>query len=274
MRARAWLVGVAAVVLIVLVTAAAAFGVTAGAVLDQSAAEGSCNSVVSTSQWLAETFTAGRSGALTDVVLRLVNPSATSGIHVSITDVSAGVPGSTTLAATDIPTGAVGGTEVSYDVAFPTPAQVTAGSMYAITLTRTTGSGQWDWGCSNGDDYAGGNAAYSNGGSWNALGWDYAFESYVLAAAPQGAEREGYCAAAGNTTPSGAAIAAGTFLDLVSGQPDSDLHYAGAQPARYIRGEGITCDPPPAGWTQHGLADWSGPNAGPGAGYPYFAPGT
>jgi hypothetical protein len=81
----------------------------------------------------------------------------------------------------------------------------------------------------------------------------------------------GYCTVAGNTNPStGAALAPGTFVNLALGQPDADPHYTGAVPAVYVEGKGITCDSPPAGYTQQGFAG----NAQhvPSGVYPYYVP--
>ena len=63
-------------------------------------------------------------------------------------------------------------------------------------------------------------------------------------------------------------------VDLAGGQPGSDPHFSGATPADYIQGEGITCDQPPAGWTQQGWAGYAGRTVGPGAVYQFFAPAT
>jgi hypothetical protein len=82
-----------------------------------------------------------------------------------------------------------------------------------------------------------------------------------------GPSRAGYCSVAGNTHPDGTTIPPGTFLDLQLGQPDWDPHYAGAQPAIYVEGKGITCDPPPTGYTQGGL--YPGGDAVAGF-YPYW----
>jgi hypothetical protein len=77
------------------------------------------------------------------------------------------------------------------------------------------------------------------------------------------AQRAGYCAVPGDVDPATSQpIPAGTFLNLVVGQPASDPDYAGATAANYVQGEGITCDPPPAADSQQGYQ---------GA-YPYFAP--
>jgi hypothetical protein len=72
-------------------------------------------------------------------------------------------------------------------------------------------------------------------------------------AVPRPADRFGYCSVAGNTQPDGSAIAAGTFLNLVLGQPGFDPHYTGAYPSFYIEGVGITCSAPA------GLASLQGP---------------
>jgi uncharacterized surface protein with fasciclin (FAS1) repeats len=78
----------------------------------------------------------------------------------------------------------------------------------------------------------------------------------------------GYCAVAGNTTPSGAPIPAGRFLDLDYGQPSWDFHYAGATVANYVQGVGLTCSPPPAGYTLNGTAPSS--LGVPSGLYPYY----
>jgi hypothetical protein len=263
---------VAALVLLAVPSVAAA--VTPGAVLDQSAAVNSCNSIVNNTQSLSETFTAGLTGQLTDVVLTLFNTSANSPLHVAITDSTSGAPGSTVLAAVDVPTTAVGATDTDYDVAFPSPPDVVAGTTYAITVT-STGTGFWLWECSL-DDYAGGQFYYNNGGvgSWTGQSFaDSAFATYVLVPPPPGTGRAGYCAAAGDTWANGAVIPAGTFLNLATGQPSADSHYAGATPAIYLQGEGISCDAPPPGWKQDGYAGSGGPSEQPDAIYPYFTPG-
>jgi uncharacterized surface protein with fasciclin (FAS1) repeats len=88
------------------------------------------------------------------------------------------------------------------------------------------------------------------------------------AAMAGGENNAGYCAVAGNTTPAGQPIPAGTFLLLKLGQPSWDYHYAGATPAIYVGGQGITCDAPPAGLQQTGTAPDS--LGVPGGLYPYF----
>ena len=65
----------------------------------------------------------------------------------------------------------------------------------------------------------------------------------------QGPPRRGYCLN-------------GSFLDLLKDQPTSDAAYAGATPALYVDGKGITCDAPPAGFAYAGL--YQGPDADTG----------
>jgi hypothetical protein len=92
----------------------------------------------------------------------------------------------------------------------------------------------------------------------------------LLASPSSSGARVGYCAGAGDTWADGSSIAAGTFLNLLVGQPAADPHYAGATPAIFVQGTGITCDPPPAGYARHGTAE---PILGAGGEfYAYFAP--
>lgn len=63
------------------------------------------------------------------------------------------------------------------------------------------------------------------------------------------------CSVPGNTNPfTGAAIPPGTFLDLLAAQITTDPNYEGATPAIFVEGKGLTCDPPPPGYTQQGYA--------------------
>jgi hypothetical protein len=65
--------------------------------------------------------------------------------------------------------------------------------------------------------------------------------------APPPPAREAYCSVGGNTNPfTGDPIPAGTFLNLLAGQPNSDKHYTGDVPAWYVQGVGLTCSLTPA----------------------------
>jgi hypothetical protein len=82
---------------------------------------------------VAQTFTAGVSGSLTDVVLSVVvsnprNPMAIVPVDAGGRPVVAIPLASTTLAVDASPT------FVDVDVSFPTPARVEAGKQYAIVL--------------------------------------------------------------------------------------------------------------------------------------------
>jgi hypothetical protein len=68
-----------------------------------------------------------------------------------------------------------------------------------------------------------------------------------IATPPPPSPRGGYCA----TTPVMRADGtSGIFVDLELGQADTDPTYAGATPAFYYEGVGLTCDPPPPGYVK------------------------
>ena len=60
----------------------------------------------------------------------------------------------------------------------------------------------------------------------------------------------------------------GRFYDLEQGQPDSETKWAGATPAAYVHGKGITCDTPPWGY----ILDSTAPESlgVPSGLYPYW----
>jgi hypothetical protein len=63
---------------------------------------------------------------------------------------------------------------------------------------------------------------------------------------PQGPDRYVYCAVQGNTWADGTAIAPGTALNLLAGQPTSDPLYLGATIGFWVPGLGATCQLTPA----------------------------
>ena len=73
---------------------------------------------------------------------------------------------------------------------------------------------------------------------------------------PQRGHRAGYCLH-------------GEFLDLAYRQPEWDKRYAGAKPAIFVRGIGLTCTAPP-GYTRQGFAPST--LGAPEGFYPYYAP--
>jgi hypothetical protein len=82
--------------------------------------------------------------------------------------------------------------------------------------------------------------------------------------------RAGYCSVTGDTAVDGSPLAPGTFLDLVVGEPAKDGHYTGAIPAIFVKGVGLTCGSPPAGFVRRGFAA-DAQHIGTGI-YPYYAP--
>ena len=95
--------------------------------------------------WAAQTFTAGVSGRLTDVVVWVRISSPQIGVAIVPVD-AAGRPviatplASTTLAA------APSTTYVDVEIHFATPARLEAGKQYAIVLSSSTGgAGAWVW---------------------------------------------------------------------------------------------------------------------------------
>jgi hypothetical protein len=83
--------------------------------------------------------------------------------------------------------------------------------------------------------------------------------------------RAAYCTVPGNTGPDGASLPAGTFLDLLVGEPERNPRLAGAYPANFIEGTGLTCSAPPPGSVHKGLAG-AAQNVQSGI-YPYYVPG-
>jgi hypothetical protein len=83
-------------------------------------------------------------------------------------------------------------------------------------------------------------------------------------------DRAGYCSVAGNTRADGSVLPPGTFLDLLVGEPGRDARVAGAAPANFIQGAGLTCDGPPAGFVRRGFAS-SAENVRAGI-YPLYVP--
>lgn len=125
--------------------------------------------------YMAQSFTAGISGELTQLELPVFCPSGN--LTVELRSASGNQPTATILASTtlvggvDVPTANSGGL---ITIPFPTPATVSAGSSYAIVLTVT---GRCDW--FTADAYGGG-AGYlsTNATFWQGVG-DFAFQTVV-----------------------------------------------------------------------------------------------
>jgi hypothetical protein len=159
------------------------------------------------------------------------------------------------LASTALAAASVSSSAPSFVPAFfSAPAQVVAGTAYAIVISAPEETVDlYLWTGNNGDPYPPGDVFLSpdSGDSWSLYGGDHTFRTYVAANGPHA----GYCAVAGNKNPfTGALLPAGKFLELELGQPAVDPSYTGATPAIFVQGTGITCDPPPAGYTKQGKA--------------------
>jgi hypothetical protein len=152
----------------------------AAPVLDQSSAlSGSSSSTINSNQQVAQLFTAGISGALTQVSLGLSSTSAVTSLTVFITAASGGTSIGPTLASVTLSTSdltSVNSTPSMLSVTFPSPATVTAGTQYAINAT-TTGSNSVRW--REGASYAGGNVAVYVDPTWYTYLYDVAFATYV-----------------------------------------------------------------------------------------------
>jgi len=219
-------------------------------------------------QWLAQTFTAGISGSLTDVRINLFEQVIFTGpptaILVDLVPVTGGgVPNSsTTLATATIAAGTVTTVAADYDVTFSSPYTVTAGTQYALVFHDVPGAHiHYAMPLYAQSTYAGGDGyvcSFSCSGTWSSSGRDIGFTTFVVASATgpfvPHPSRTGYCSVAGNLGDAGLPVPAGTFLNLLYGQPTDDPNYRGAVPAIYVAGSGITCDPPPAGYLRVGYA--------------------
>jgi hypothetical protein len=135
-----------------------------------------------------QTFTAGISGLLDQVDLRIATSSPTCGVTIEIRNVTGGLP-TNVLAIQVIPPGSLPTSTTPpipfTSVIFSNPATVVAGTQYAIALSANeTACGQGGKECSN--PYAGGTNVYTvGGGPWTTdTQCDLAFRTYVATPPP------------------------------------------------------------------------------------------
>ena len=261
---------VATALLVIVATAAlagTAGSVTGGSVLDQSSTSATSANDGVVSQFhvarASQTFTAGMSGLLTDVTVNVANEigwTVAGDLRVAINPVDGFGNADTAveLAVQTTPFSALpAGTPADVDFAFASPPTLVAGTQYAITLSQINGSHQHAWWAGDSSDvYAGGHSSDTLGG-FAATG-DLAFATYMLAAGSFEGSRSGYCSVAGNTWADGTRIQTGTFLNLVDGQNSADGSFAGATPALYLEGLGISCDVPRGYTATHETVGYSG----------------
>lgn len=145
---------------------------------------------VSTTSWVAQSFVAGATGALTSVDLSMLLSHATGGsVTVEIRNDNAGKPGSV-LATTAIPAFA-NASATPVTATFTAPAIVTSGTTYHVVVAEALGSG--DYGImaacgSSCDPYANGTALLStdSGSTWNAQTTDLYFKTRITTYAASG----------------------------------------------------------------------------------------
>jgi Ca2+-binding RTX toxin-like protein len=158
--------------------------------LDQQQTDGSANpGGIGATQSLAQTFTAGLSGALDQVDLDLSKTGApTDPLFVEIRGVSGGVPGATVLAGQSVPPSSVSPVETFVAISFASPAAVVAGTQYAIVVSSSAAGGNgYGWRNGSGDTYAAGIPCFTGGppsGTWTCISTDFAFKTYVVPTPP------------------------------------------------------------------------------------------
>lgn len=208
---------------------------------------------------LAQTFTAGLSGRLDQVDLRLARPLHDAGsaadLIVQLRDVSvpSGLPGSTVLASATVSDPGVTDSTTWVPVTFSPAATVSAGTQYALVLQapNAAASVSYLWGTTAqdvpADFYPGGRLFYSDnaGASWsNAVGpsfrlFDGTFKTYVspiLSAGGGGPVNNGIV----NVVEAGQAIPvtwhlATTGGACAGGAPTNEIEtYVGGSGVRYL----------------------------------------
>jgi ABC-type amino acid transport system permease subunit len=145
-------------------------------------------------QSLAQTFTAGLTGTLTEVDLALAcftdSPPICTGRTVTV-QIFSGTPpgtgplGSQTLLASTIPLDSGASTPFTA-ITFTVP--IVAGNVYSIILTSSAASGSlaFDMRGIKSNVYAGGNSYHNTGGGWvlDGGGQDWAFKTFVTTTSP------------------------------------------------------------------------------------------
>jgi hypothetical protein len=221
----------------------------------------------------AQTFVPSLTGALTgvDIPVALLSGSGRLEVVVESTTGSSATPADNVLATATAPASAFGPPAFplpTHHFDFASPPQLVRGRTYALVVSAGSSSA-YILGTDTGNGYRRGTGWESpGGGPWlQSASSDLTFTTWMTTGPLASPTHESFCAVAGDLWPDGSAIAPGTFLNLEIDQPSWDAHYAGAVPANYVEGKGLTCDPPPSGATLDGTYD--GPGASSGL-YPYY----
>jgi len=166
-------------------------GTALAGTLDQQQPNGEGASLqIQNTQSLAQTFTAGLTGGLDQVDLKLSGTGPTQPLIVEIRNSTAGSPGGTVLASGSIPTSAAPAVTAFVSLGFATPPPVAAGTQYAIVAyTAAANPNRWDWVVDATNPYPGGTsnfqAASPPGPTWTSQsGSDLSFKTYVLTPSP------------------------------------------------------------------------------------------
>ncbi|MGH3427522.1 MAG: choice-of-anchor R domain-containing protein [Mycobacteriales bacterium] len=162
-------------------------GVSAAGTLDQSQTSYPNNAVIGDGSppAVAQTFTAGVTGALDEVDMPLSNADSGSDITVTIQTAEDGLPGPTILATATVPAAGLPsfGAPSFVSVPLASPASVEAGTQYAIVVSAS--SGVYGVGVTLTDAYPGGSEACFCGGGWvSEAPSDLAFKTYVAPTPP------------------------------------------------------------------------------------------
>jgi len=132
---------------------------------------------------MAQTFTAGGSGAVDRVALMVSTSTGATAISVQIQTVSAGKPSGNALGTSTF-TGSVPCCHQWHNFTFDPAVNVSAGTQYAIVV-RPTGRLAWYVNFGH-DDYSGGQLWLSSGSSWlggASFGYDFCFQTFLTAGA-------------------------------------------------------------------------------------------
>jgi len=211
----------------------------------------------SSTSW-AQTFTAGASGALTRVELRLDKEAGTTApLTVQVRSVSAGAPTATVLASKLVPAAdlaVAAGSDVPVEsITFATPASIVSGSQYAIVVHNNGGAGGFRIGAANTNAYPQG-AAFATfdsppAAAWTPQAFDLWFQTLVLRWDPAcvaDSKKRNYTiinGTDGNDTINGTAgndLIYGFYgNDVINGRGGNDLICAGFGNDRVSGGGGI-----------------------------------
>ena len=132
---------------------------------------------------MAQTFTAGGSGAIDRVSLMVSTATGASAVTVQLQTAAGGKPSGTVLGTSTF-SGSVACCHQWHDFAFSPAVPVSSGTQYAIVV-RPTGSLTWYVNFGH-DDYSGGQLWLSSGSSWiggASFGYDFCFQTYLTSGA-------------------------------------------------------------------------------------------